>query len=91
MAPKTKNPQYETVKVLIEAGHIKRFDQIFQTIKRTNMAVDLGMNYQTFIYRLKRPLAFSLEEVFAIAHLIGVDRRVIVELIITQLDNKKKG
>ena len=85
------NTGYETVKVLIEAGHIKRFNQIFDTVRRTNMASDLGMNYQTFVYRLNRPVAFSLEQIFAIARLIGVDGRVIFELIVTQLETRKKG
>lgn len=86
-----KKTGYETIKVLIEAGHIKQFGQIFDTVSRTNMAKDLGMNYQTFIYRLNRPVAFTLDQLFAIAKLIGVERRVVVDLVISQVDAKKKG
>ncbi|MCF6406217.1 hypothetical protein L3C95_25200 [Chitinophaga filiformis] len=86
-----KNTGYGTIKILIEKDHIKQFDQIFDIISRTNMAKDLGMNYQTFIYRLNRPVAFTLEQLFAIANLIGVDRRVIIELVLKQLEAKKKG
>ncbi|SHL96334.1 hypothetical protein [Chitinophaga sp. CF418] len=86
-----KRTGYETIKILIEAGHIKQFDQIFDTVSRTNMAKDLGMNYQTFIYRLKRPVAFTLEQLIAIANLIGVERLVIIELVLKQVDAKKKG
>jgi len=86
-----KKTGYETIKVLIEAGHIKQFEQIFDTVSRTNMAKDLGMNYQTFIYRLNRPVAFTLEQLFAIAKLIGVERRIIIDLVINQVDSKKRG
>jgi hypothetical protein len=86
-----KRTEYETIKVLIEHQHIKRFDQIFETVSRTNMAKDLGMNYQTFIYRLKRPVAFTLEQLIAIANLIGVDRIVVIELVLKQVDARKKG
>jgi hypothetical protein len=86
-----KRTGYETIKVLVEAGHIKQFDQIFDTVSRTNMAKDLGMNYQTFIYRLNRPIAFTLEQLIAIANLIGIERRVIIDLVIKQVDAKKKG
>ncbi|PSL31725.1 hypothetical protein [Chitinophaga ginsengisoli] len=86
-----KKSGYETIKILIEGDHIKQFDQIFDTVSRTNMAKDLGMNYQTFVYRLNRPIAFTLEQLIAIANLIGVERRVIVDLVIKQVDAKKKG
>lgn len=86
-----KRKEYETIRVLIEADHIKQFEQIFDTVSRTNMAKDLGMNYQTFIYRLKRPVAFTLDQLFAIANLIGVERRILIDLVIRQVDAKKKG
>lgn len=85
------NNAYKSTKVLIEAGHITQFNQIFDTVRRTNLATDLGMNYQTLVYRINRPVAFSLEELFAIARLIDVEPLVIIQLVLAQIANKKKG
>lgn len=85
MAQQVSKEQYEALKVLIQSGHIKAFNQIFSTgIKRTNFARDVGMNYQTLVYRLKSPGSFTFREAFVIANLIGVEKETISNLIIAQ-------
>lgn len=90
MPKKVTREQYEALRVLIESGHIKTFNQVFDTVKRTNFAEDLGMNYQTFMYRLQHPASFSYRESFAIANLIGVEKQVISRLIIAQYEARSK-
>jgi hypothetical protein len=81
---------YATIKVLIEAGHIKTFNAVFNTVKRTNFAKDMGMNYQTLLYRIKHLGSFTVAEINAAAHLIGVDKRVIFNLIATEIEHKRQ-
>jgi len=83
--------KYEIIRILIKEGHITRFEQIFDSISRSNLAKDLGMNYQTLTYRLKRPVSFTFEETFAIARLIGIEKLTMAQLIINQAENKTKG
>jgi len=89
MNRKVSKEQYETIKVLIETGNIKTFNQIFTVtgIKRTNFADDIGMNYQTFMYRLKHPGSFSYKESFIIAYLIGISKEAVSRLIIAQSED----
>jgi hypothetical protein len=92
MAKKVSKEQYDTLKVLLENGHIKTFNQIFDAtgIKRTNLAADMGLHYQTFVYRLKYPASFTYRESYIIANLVGVDKNTISALINAQSDSNKK-
>lgn len=87
---KAKHKGYDTVKVLIEAGHVKTFDQIFETLPKTVVADDLGFNNRSFSNKIQKPGMLRNEEQFAIAQRIGIDRLKIVELVIAQLDKGKK-
>lgn len=90
MAKQTKHPAYQTVRVLIEAGHITTFEQIFEHLPKTVAARDLGANYRSFALRVKRPLMLRNAEQFALAHRIGIDRLRIVALVLAQLDKGLK-
>ncbi|WP_261511545.1 hypothetical protein [Chryseobacterium paludis] len=81
---------YATVKVLIDAGHATTFSSIFPTVKKTNFAKDMGMNYQTLLYRIKHLGSFTVEEINAAAYLIGVDKRVIFGMLATEIENKRQ-
>ena len=92
MARQVTKEQYAGIKALIESGLIKTFNQIFDTtgIKRTNFAKDMGMNYQTFTYRLSHPASFTFRESFIIANLIGIEKQEVSKLIIAQSDSHAK-
>lgn len=89
-----KDKRYETIKNLITTGHIIRFKQILDIVPKTTMAQHLGMHHYTFEKLLKDPERFTYKQSFAIASLIKVETKVMVDLIYAQCienkNNKKK-
>jgi plasmid maintenance system antidote protein VapI len=84
-----KDKRYATVKNLIEGGYINSFPGILETIKKTNVARDLGMHHQTFDKLLKSPERFAFKDAIRIASLIGVEDMVIIEMIYKYAMDKK--
>jgi len=85
-----KDKRYGVIKTLIVAGHITRFEQIFDVLPKTIMAQDLGMHHQTFDKLLKDPERFTYKLAFWMATLIEIEKKVVVDLIYTQcIENKK--
>lgn len=82
---------YKTVNLLITAGQIQ-FKDIFEHIPKTSLVKDLSINF----YRLNKIIRLTqeakLEELYALARLIGVDEKVLVDLAHAQYlaDKKKK-
>lgn len=86
----TKDKRYKTVNNLISGGYIKTFRDILDTIPKSTIARDLGMHHQTFSKLLDHPDHFTFKDAFRIASLIGVDDKVIVDLIYSQCEVDKK-
>lgn len=84
-----KDKRYATVKNLIEGGYINSLPGILDTIKKTNVARDLGMHHQTFDKLLKSPERFAFKDAIRIASLIGVEDMVIIEMIYKYAMEKK--
>jgi hypothetical protein len=84
-----KDKRYATVKNLIEGGYINSLPGILDTIKKTNVARDLGMHHQTFDKLLKSPERFAFKDAIRIASLIGVEDMVIIEMIYRYAMEKK--
>jgi hypothetical protein len=89
--PMEKDKAYNTVKKLFEAGSIDSFDEIVNIVGKTNIAKALGMHYDTFNDRMKHPDEFSVKHLLKLASLIGVDGRIIANLIITKLEKSRKS
>ncbi|HEY8387272.1 MAG TPA: hypothetical protein VIK74_01645 [Parasegetibacter sp.] len=84
-----KDPRYKTVKIMLETGNISQFSEIFDIIPRSIVSADIGMNYTRFVNRLKKPELFILKELLTIAHYIGVDKKLIVDLIMNDISSRK--
>lgn len=85
-----KDKRYTTVKNLISGGYIKTFHEIFETIPKSVVYKDLGMNSVRFNNLLKNVDLFVLKDIFRIATLLETDEKIILDLIYTQYSQAKK-
>jgi len=86
-----KDKRYLTVKNLISGGYIKSFHEIFDTIPKSVVYKDLGMNSTRFKDLLDNVDHFILKDIFRIATLIEIDKKTFLDLIYAQyiLDKQK--
>lgn len=88
----TKDKRYQTVKHLISSGYIKSFTEIFDTLPKSLVYKDLGMNSVRFNNLLRNVDRFVLKDLFKIAALIEIEEHVLLELILHDYySQKKKG
>ncbi len=87
-----KDRRYTTVRNLISAGYIKTFREMFDTIPKSVVARDLGMNNARFTRLMDNVDQFSLKELFIIASFLEVEEMVILNLVLQQhaVNNKSK-
>jgi hypothetical protein len=83
-----KDNRYNTVKILIEGGHVKTFAEIFQHIPPSVVSNDFGSNYTRFVKLIDNPSDFKLRELYTLASQFEVDSKVMVDLAYNQ---QKKG
>ncbi len=84
-----KDRRYNTVKLLIEAGHITEFSHIFDHIPRSVVANDLGTNYNRLARLIMQTEHFTLEELVTLSNFFDVDSKTMVDLAFNQLLRKK--
>lgn len=87
----SKDKRYITVKNLISGGYIKAFQDIFDTLPKSVVARDLGMNNTRFTKLKNNVDLFSLRELFRFASYLEVDDMVLVDLVYQQFRANKKG
>lgn len=85
-----KDKRYTTVKNLISGGYIKSFEEIFDTIPKSVVYLDLGMNNTRFNSLVENVELFLLKDIFRIAALFEVDEKIILDLIYAQYAKTKK-
>lgn len=87
-----KDKRYRVVKNLIEGGFIKSFQEIFDTIPKSVVYKDLGMNSVRFNKLLSKVENFVLKDIFRIAALIEVDKKLLLDLVyVDHIQHKKNG
>jgi hypothetical protein len=84
-----KDRRYNTVKLLIEAGHITEFSHIFDHIPKSVVANDLGTNYNRLARLIMHTEHFTLEELVTLSNFFDVDSKTIVDLAFNQLIRKR--
>lgn len=80
----TNDKRYTTVKNLISGGHVKSFREIFDTLPKSVVYRDLGMNNARFTRLMFHVEEFTLQELFRIADLIGTPKNNILDLVYAQ-------
>jgi plasmid maintenance system antidote protein VapI len=84
-----KDIRYESVQAMIDSGRIKEFRQIFQILPKSILAHDLGTNNNRMTRLINHVEQFTLEELFRISHLLGVNYKVVLTLIHNQYFGEK--
>jgi hypothetical protein len=86
-----RDRRYTTVKNLISGGFINSFQEIFDTLPKTTVSRDLGMNNMRFSRLIKNVDQFVIKDVFRLAAFLEVDEMVLMNLIYRQYRTDKKG
>ena len=90
-----KEYEYRVVKTMVEAGQINRLEDIFPIVSKTTLARDLKIRPAKFNEYIDDISLFTLQEIDALAALIGVPFDVIYNILIQQYrqqkEAKKKG
>ncbi len=89
-----KDPRYDTVRGLLEAGAIKKFSDIFDWIPKTIVRVDIRTNSKRINKLAENPAGFTLNEIYEIASLIGFDHKKLLMMAAEEVDsieNSKEG
>lgn len=89
--PPMKDARYTTIKVLIQAGDITTFKEIFNWIAYTAVAKDLGKNNGTMKKLIDNPERFTLAELWKLADLIGCDKKKLGIMAYEQVKRLKEG
>src|SRR4051812_32978304 len=87
-----RDPRYNTVKIMIEGGHVTDFRQIFDKgyIPRTTVATDMGTNYKRLVRLIDDVTQFKVSNIVMLAGFFKVDTHILFNLIANQIGNDKK-
>ena len=85
-----KDDRYLSVQVMIEAGRLQKFSDVFKYIPKTIVARDTGHNYKAFVGRIAKPGNFTVTDINKLSGLFGVPPVKIFELIQSDYPVKKK-
>ena len=85
-----KDKRFKTVKLLIEGGHIPEFKDIFEHIPRTAVAKEMGIHYDRFKKMITDPAEFKVKELYTLAGMIGVDGKILLDLVHAQHIKRRK-
>jgi hypothetical protein len=87
----SKDRRYTIVKNLITAGYIKTFREVFETLPKSIMARDLGMNNTRFTNLMNNVDGFFLRDIIRMAVLLEISETTMYELIWQQYTIDKKS
>lgn len=77
-----KDPRYKVIKIMLAAGAIKSFKEIFTHLPKSVVAKDLRTNNNRMTKLIDEPADFTFKEIDKIAGMIGCDSRVLHELVV---------
>lgn len=86
-----QDKRYNTVRILIEGGHVTGFAGIFEVIPLSVVALDFGSNYVRFKRLVNNPSRFRLKDIFILASIFGISEMAMIDLIIATIKNKRKN
>lgn len=83
--------RYESIKFMIETGHIKEFKEIFHYIPKSLLGKHLRTNNPRMTRLVTKVDDLTVHEIFSISSLFDVDYNKINHLVFTQYLNDKKN
>ena len=85
-----KDPRYNLIRPLYDAGRIKYFTDIFLYIPKTRVALDMGKKVSRFSQLIKRVGDLTLSEIMLIASFCGLNESEIFRLVEAEYIRQKK-
>lgn len=85
-----KDKRTKTVKILIEAGHITEFAQIFEHIPKTTVADQLGIHFNRIIKMIETVSEIKVGDLFLLSGYFDLDAKSLFELVYNQNKIAKK-
>ena len=82
--------RYTTVKKLIAGGNLSSFQEIFDTVPKTGVARDLGMNNTRLTKLVNNPGLFWIRDIYRLADFIEIDALFLLRLIDEELKKEKE-
>jgi hypothetical protein len=82
--------RYDTIKVLVNSGHISSFRDIFNYIPKTIVYKDLHVNFNRFSRAIHNPALLTMKELMALADLFGIDAKLLIDMAYAQVLETQK-
>lgn len=87
----TRDKRYSTVKKLISGNYIQTLSELFDTVPKSVVAKDLGLNGVRINNLINNVGRFYVKDLFKLAEVVGVDEIEIMKLICNQHAADKKS
>ena len=84
-----RDPRYEIIKPMLNEGKIQSFADIFNFIKKSVVAADLGKRGPRFTQLIDKVEDFTVKELVIIARLCNLTTEEMFQLVATQLAERK--
>jgi hypothetical protein len=86
-----KDKRYNTVGKLIRSNEIRLFSEILDTIPKTRLALDLGINPERMNRLLESIDLFVIKDLVKLAELFEVESIAVLRMVDTELLASRKG
>jgi len=85
-----RDPRYSHVKSIWKAGDLDSFSKIFTIVPKSVVSVDMGLNYERFASKLKKPGLFTFGDIQQMSGLMGVDFEALAHLIFLEIRKSRR-
>jgi hypothetical protein len=86
-----KESNYRTAQKLFLAGHIKSLADLLDAVDQTPLAKDIHTAPSRLKKLIETPALFTFQDCYNIADLLGVDRKLMVDLVYQESIPSKKA
>jgi len=85
-----KEKRYRAAKNQIEGGYIKTLTDLLDVLDKTPLSKDIHTSAVRFNKLILNPALFTFQDAYNIAEIIGVDEKLILEIIHSEWVSRKK-
>ena len=86
-----RNEAYSRARVLLQAGHIKDFNQLAIEIQKKTLAKDLHKGFESLMTRVYDPGKWTVHELATLSDLLEIDHSILLGMADSLRKQKKKG
>ena len=85
-----KEKRYKSAKNQIEGGYIKTLTDLLDVLDKTPLSKDIHSSPVRFNKLLSNPALFTFQDAYSIAEVIGVDEKLILDIIHNEWVSRRK-